>query len=102
MADELLAMFAKFFNDQRTGDVVVKVGEEELYGHSVILMGRSPYFKAMFEGTMSVEGFSEGFRASRDSLSGFKRSSLEIKDSTFQVISTLVEYLYTNDLSVDI
>src|SRR4051812_12820355 len=102
MADQLLAMFAKFYNDEGTSDVVVKVGGKELYVHSVMLVSRSPYFKAMFDGTMSVEGFSEGFRALRDSVSGFQRASLEIKDSTFQVISALVEYLYTNDLSVDL
>ena len=69
MADQqLLAVFAKFFNDRRTSDVIVAVGDQEIYAHSVVLIDRSPYFQAMFEGDASR--FDESFQQSHNPRSG--------------------------------
>lgn len=45
----IASLFAPYFDDSSTSDIVVKAGETRIHAHKIVLAAHSTLFKAMFQ-----------------------------------------------------
>ena len=43
------SLFAPYFDDPSTSDIVVKAGETKVHAHKIVLTAHSAFLKAMFQ-----------------------------------------------------
>ena len=80
----LVTDFAKLLEDKVNSDVHLKVKDEDVPAHKLILAARSPVFAAMFQNDMLES----------------KTNEVEIADVEPVVLKALLEFIYTGDCVV--
>ncbi|GIY06236.1 TD and POZ domain-containing protein 2 [Caerostris darwini] len=77
--------FKQLYEEPYQSDVRLKVGEEVISAHWLILCTRSPYFKQMFESEMKER----------------IENTVVITDISFLTLKKLIEFLYTGTIEFD-
>lgn len=75
----------KLFNKKIFSDLLIKVGDKEIFAHKNILAAQCEKFYAMFTSEMSEE----------------KVSILEIKKFSYGVVKAMLEYFYCAHIDID-
>ncbi len=65
-------------------DIVLKIGNEKISSHKIILSANSPYFRAMFSNKYSESS----------------QSMIEIHEVEFSALESLVQYFYTSKIHI--
>mmetsp|Transcript_35171 Transcript_35171/g.88643 ORF Transcript_35171/g.88643 Transcript_35171/m.88643 type:complete len:375 (-) Transcript_35171:164-1288(-) len=78
--------FKALLESKRFADVTIKVGDEHIRAHSLVLASRSPVFLAMFSSTM------------RES----QERQIEIDDLDVGAVKELVSFFYTGELDTSV
>jgi len=81
LSDEL----GKLYLNEEYSDVILKVDDQRLHAHKVILAARSDYFRALLYGGM------------REST----QAEIELKDTPIQPLKNLLKYIYTGHMSLN-
>lgn len=74
------------FDQQKFGDVILKVGDDEIKAYKGVLASQSPVFASMF-----AHDFVENIT-----------NTVVIKDCEYQVLKTMIRFIYTDELPDDI
>ena len=82
----LLSQLSLMRNDHASTDTVLVAGEAEVMCHRAVLAASSPYFRAMFHGTL---------RESRE-------QRIKLDGVTALALKRLVDYIYTGRIEVSI
>lgn len=72
-----------YFNNKDFSDVVFIIQKQVLYSHKLILCSRSPYFSDLIKNNCKDNSILE----------------IEIEDASFQIFSTILEYIYTDTIT---
>lgn len=83
---DLGAQFGSLLDSGRSTDVVVKVGEEEIRAHSIILAARSPVFDAMWTTSMKEQAERE----------------VSITDLEPSAVHRMIRFMYTGTLTSEL
>ena len=81
LARDLGAMYDR----QISADITLRVESRDILAHRVVLMSRSPVFRSLLANEVSVE-----------SVTGI----CEIKSLTFEAVSALVEFMYSDSIGI--